>query len=80
MTVRWSTLDAGLHLLSGKFLIAISVRGSVDARTAKWPEVLGQLRNSETSPEIELTSFQFVLQFLNQLRYNLFRNLLYELQ
>jgi hypothetical protein len=68
MAVR-SALRFGRPLPPGGFLVLISVRGWLDARTIGPLEGFGQLKNPTTSSRIEPATFRLVVQFLNQLRY-----------
>jgi hypothetical protein len=60
MVVRLSDLGAGRLPPSGRFLVLISVRSSVDPRTIMWLEGSGQLKNPMTSSGIESVNFQLI--------------------
>jgi hypothetical protein len=67
MVVRLSDLRAGHPLPPGRFLVLISVRGSVDPRAIERLEGLGQLKNPMTSSGIEPAISRIVSQCLNLL-------------
>jgi hypothetical protein len=69
MAVRLSALRVDRLLLPGRFLILISVRGRVDPRDILQLEGLGKLKNPSISSGIELATFRFVAQCLNELPY-----------
>jgi hypothetical protein len=69
MAVMLSASRAGRPLFLVRFLVLISVRGSVDPRATVRLEGLGQLKNQITSSGIEFATFRLVAQCLNQLRY-----------
>jgi hypothetical protein len=60
MAVRLSALCASSTSLPGRFLLLISVRGSVDCRATVRQEGLGQLEIPMTSSWIEPATFQLV--------------------
>jgi hypothetical protein len=59
MAVRLSALRAG-RPLPPRFLVLISVRGSVDPRAIVQLEGLGQVKNPMTSSEIDPATFRLV--------------------
>jgi hypothetical protein len=60
MAMRLSALRAGRPLPPGRFLILISIRGSVDPRAIVRLEELGQLQNRMSSSAIEPATFWLV--------------------
>jgi hypothetical protein len=70
MAVRLSTLRVSCPLPTGRFLVLISARGSVDPRAIVRLEGLGQLKDPITSPGIEPATFRLVALCLNQLCYS----------
>jgi hypothetical protein len=60
MAVTLSALRARPPLPPGRFLVLISVRGSVDPRAIVRLEGLGQLKIPMTSSEIEPATFRLV--------------------
>jgi hypothetical protein len=69
MAVRLSASHACCPLPPGRFLVLISVRGSVDPEAISQLAGLGQLKNIITSSGIEHATFWLVAQYLNQLHY-----------
>jgi hypothetical protein len=61
MAVSLSILRAGPPLPPGKFLVLISVRGSVDPRAIVGLEGLGKLKKKSTSTEREPATFRLVV-------------------
>jgi hypothetical protein len=68
MAVRLSALRAGRPLPPGRFLLLISVRGSVELRAIVRHEGLGKLKISASSG-LEPATFRLAASCLNQLRY-----------
>jgi hypothetical protein len=64
-----TALRAGRPFTPRKFLVLISVKGSVDPRAIVRLEGLGQLKNPVTSSRIEPTTFRLVALCLNPLWY-----------
>jgi hypothetical protein len=60
----------GRPLPPGRFLVLISVRGSVDPKAIVRLEGLGKLKSRMTSTGKEPATFRLVAQCLNQLRYS----------
>jgi hypothetical protein len=60
MAVRLSALGAGRALLSGRFLVLISVRGCVDPRAIARLERLGQLKIPVASLGIGPATFRLI--------------------
>jgi hypothetical protein len=60
MVMRLSALLTSCPLPLGRFLVLISVRGSVDPRAIVRLEGLGQLKNPMASLGIEPTTFRLV--------------------
>jgi hypothetical protein len=60
MAVRFAALCSDHRLLSGRFLVLISVRGLVDPRAIIQLEGLGQLKNPVASSGIKLATFRLI--------------------
>jgi hypothetical protein len=62
MAVRLSALRAIRALLPGRFLVLVSIRGSVDLRVIVLLEGLGSIKIPTTSLGIETVTFRHVAQ------------------
>jgi hypothetical protein len=60
VVMKLSALGAGCPLLTGRFLVLISVRGCVDPRVIVQLEGLGQMKNPVTLLGIKLVAFWLV--------------------